>query len=69
MVEIFKTNVTHTADASQLMQQLLGRHPESRISFDLEDCDRVLRIEGNEVCATGIIELMSEAGYLCEVLE
>ncbi|MGM8362258.1 hypothetical protein ACSV4D_10120 [Flavobacterium sp. ARAG 55.4] len=44
-VEIFKTNVTHNQLANKIVADLKHLYPEYRINFDLEDCDKVLRIE------------------------
>lgn len=68
MVEVFKTNVEKKELAEQLASSLRIRFPFSKINFDLEDCDKILRIEDKEVCVKSIIELMNRIGYQCEVL-
>lgn len=46
MTEIFKTNVQTEIEAL-LLTRLLGKiFSEAKINFDLEDCDKILRIEG-----------------------
>lgn len=47
IVEIFKTNVDSRKLASKIVTDLNQLYPNYHINFDLEDCDRVLRIEGN----------------------
>lgn len=48
MIEVFKTNVQKAAQ-SRLMIKLLKVHfPASQINFDLDDCDKVLRIESKK---------------------
>ena len=69
MVEVFKTNVHRVEMADQLVSTLLVHFPFSMINFDLEDCDKILRIEDKEVCAESIIELMNLKGFACEVLD
>jgi hypothetical protein len=69
MVEVFKTNVEKTELAEQLIAVLRLRFPFSKVNFDLEDCDKILRIEGNEICNETIIELMNVKGFECAVLE
>jgi len=54
--------------AEQLISTLRIRFPFSKINFDLEDCDKILRIEGNQICIQTIIELMKGRGFECEVL-
>ena len=68
MVEVFKTNVQQSELAKQLALALLERFPFSKINFDLEDCDKILRIEGSQVCVETIITLLSSHGFKCEVL-
>ena len=69
MVEVFKTNVQRRKQAKVLLEALSRKFPSFRINFDLEDCDRILRIEGENVCQEKVAELLSENGYKCEVLE
>jgi len=46
-VEIFKTNVSNEQLANKIVSDLKQLYPDYRINFDLEDCDKVLRIENN----------------------
>jgi len=69
MVEVFKTNVRGKRQARVLLDILSERFPLFRINFDLEDCDKILRVEGDGVCQEKIAELMTRNGYLCNVLE
>lgn len=64
-VEVFKTNVKSNAAARQLATRLQLLFPDSRINFDLEDCDKVLRIEGDNICCKKTIELLNADGYEC----
>ena len=68
MVEVFKTNVQHRELAEQLASILRGRFAFSKINFDLEDCDKILRVEDNQICVEAIIEILSNHGFECEVL-
>ena len=69
MVEVFKTNVQHREVAEQLASILRGRFAFSKINFDLEDCDKVLRVEADQICVDTVIEILSTHGLECEVLE
>ncbi|MBL4676337.1 MAG: hypothetical protein JKY70_09065 [Mucilaginibacter sp.] len=52
------------------MIKLLSVHfPASKINFDLDDCDKVLRVEGKDLCKQRIIELLKLNGHYCEVLD
>ncbi|HWI93910.1 MAG TPA: hypothetical protein VNT20_21675 [Flavisolibacter sp.] len=69
MVEIFKTNVETTSDANNIVRVLLQHFPGSRINFDLQDCDKILRVEGKDFCTDTIIMFMKENGFHCCVLD
>ena len=43
-VEVFRTDIATLEQAQKLERLLLERFPQLRISFDLEDRDRILRI-------------------------
>jgi hypothetical protein len=69
MVEVFKTDVKQRKHAAGLITALLQAFPMHCISFDLDDCDKILRIEGNSICVTTITGLLNLQGFSCEVLE
>ncbi len=68
MVDVFKTNVQDDKQAAMLMQLLVHLFPNNRITFDLEDCDNILRIAGDDKCPKKTIALLSSNGFECEVL-
>ena len=69
MIEIFKTNIDKSGLSKILIKKLLLHYPESSINFDHDDCDHVLRVEGDDICAEKIITLIIADGYRCEVLD
>ncbi|MDQ7950122.1 MAG: hypothetical protein REI78_09395 [Pedobacter sp.] len=71
MVEVFKTNVADVLQADYLIELIHANCPTYRANFDLEDCDRILRIvDGNgSVCASTIIALLEKHDFEVEVLE
>ena len=69
MVEVFKTNVGSIRDANYIVQRLAEEFPDYKINFDLSDCDRILRIQGNQILERRIITLMTSLNHTCEVLE
>lgn len=69
MVEVFKTDVKWRKQAKMLHAVLSRQFPFIEINFDLDDCDRVLRIEGNDFCPHKVIELVNLNGHQCLVLE
>lgn len=39
------------------------------INFDLDDCDKILRVESDEVIPEKISEVLTCKGFICEVLD
>ena len=69
MVEVYKTNVRHKRQAKRLIGVLSKQFPMFSINFDLEDCDKILRVEGRNIPQEKIARLVTESGYQCNVLE
>jgi hypothetical protein len=69
MVEVFKTDVQKKAESKMLLGILCEALPSSKINFDLSDCDKVLRVEGDDIEALRIMMLVQEYGFMCEILD
>lgn len=69
MVEVFKTNVTEQNEAARLLSLLISRLPACKINFDLQDCDNILRVKGDVIPITAIIELVNSNGFDCSLLD
>jgi hypothetical protein len=69
MVEVFKTNVRKKTESRMLLSVLSDTFPKFKMNFDLSDCDKVLRVEGEDMEALSIIVLIKECGFMCEVLD
>ncbi|WP_309640725.1 hypothetical protein [Flavobacterium sp.] len=70
MIEVFKTNVQFQKDAELIVSNLEMKLLNSKINFDLEDCDKILRIEGaNKSKSKYVLSFMQQIGYNCQVLE
>jgi len=68
MVEIFKTNINTAAQAHSVEAALKNFFPDYRINVDLQDCDRVLRIEHSTVELKKIIQIVKGLHFEIEVL-
>jgi len=68
MVEIFKTDVCNTQEAADVVTALKHLLPLHKINFDLQDCDKVLRIEGVGIINHVIIETVIGKGFQCKLL-
>ena len=69
MVEVFKTNVRKKPQSKMLLCILNEVFPSFKINFDLSDCDKVLRVEGDNIEALRIMLLVKQHGFMCEVLD
>ena len=69
MVEVFKTNVRKKAQSKMLLSVLCETFPSFKINFDLTDCDKVLRVEGDDIKPLRIVILVKENGFKCEALD
>ncbi len=69
MVEVFKTNVQRKGDVKTLLLILNEYFPRYKINFDLEDCDKILRVEGNNISTEAIVTILTSNSYQCVVLD
>lgn len=69
MVEVFKTDVIKKNKANEILTELQREFPNLKINFDLSDCDRILRVEGQRIAVEQIISRMQEQNHSCELLE
>lgn len=68
MVEVFKTDVFESDRSIVILQKLLEYFPDNKINFDLEDCDKILRVEGTNILPEKIMQILNEQGYECQIL-
>ena len=68
-VEVFKTNVADPDRAKWLVDQIESNFTSCKVNFDLDDCDRILRVafEG-KIQSDLLIDLLTNVGYKAEVL-
>ena len=70
MIEVFKTNVKEHSQAKVLLDQIHKIFDGHEANFDLEDCDKILRVK----CILGFIQpslfirLLKDFGFHAEVL-
>ncbi|MEP2669758.1 MAG: hypothetical protein ABJH04_12220 [Cyclobacteriaceae bacterium] len=71
VVEVFKTNVDNDDIALQIITALQRIFPTYRINFDLDDCDKILRVESatGQVNTEELISLVKEEKVNIEILE
>lgn len=69
MVEVFKTNVIQLCDAEKMLQTIKNKFCHYLVNFDLEDCDKILRVECEGAPDYEFLEhLFLSSGFSLEVL-
>lgn len=66
---VFKTNVTSRKKVGVVAPLLTSFPSISRWNFDLQDCDKVLRIESTGLDAGLVEQLLLKAGFNCRELD
>jgi hypothetical protein len=69
MVEIFKTNVEEISESKMLLKKLSKHFPKHKINFDLDDCDKILRVQGKNISSEKVIQVLIQENYQCKILE
>ncbi|WP_433765500.1 hypothetical protein [Flavobacterium ginsenosidimutans] len=69
IVEVFKTNVQKESDKDYVIAVIQNQFPDYKINFDLEDCDKILRVEGFDLECDNIMDYVRCLGYTCVRLE
>lgn len=68
ITEVFQTNLQSLGEAEQLKKELLLLYPFYRICFDLEDCDKILKISATRIDAEEVVRISLKCGYRVAVL-
>lgn len=71
MVEVFKTNIKDKATADSIIHGLQKEFPDTEVNFDLEDCDKILRIHSSKslIHISHIVKMIRGLGYSIELLK
>lgn len=68
MIYVFKTSVETEKDIEQLRPYLNGLLPRAKWTFDIEDCDNILRVDTPEDSPQTVISVLYHTGFDCEEL-
>ena len=70
MIEVFKTDVNDQDNAKMLVDRIHNAFRHCRANFDLEDCDKILRVKGitGEEETWQIVTLVKSFGWHAEIL-
>jgi hypothetical protein len=68
-VEIFKTDVQEWGRANKVLAMLGKKHPDYLVNFDIEDDDRILRVESitTQINSVEIESLLEGIGVYCKI--
>lgn len=69
MIYIFKTSVKTKHQVKKLQPHINSMLPTEKWNFDLQDCDRILRIDSEENIVLRIIDLLNTHKFYCEELQ
>lgn len=71
MVEIFKTNVKNKKQAGKVLKALSTSLPAYFFNFDLDDCDRILRVKssGPAIETIAIIRIVKDQQFEISAFE
>lgn len=65
---IFKTNVTNAIAVKKVARLFTTLPGIQQWNFDLEDCDKILRVVSSQVYPDAIASLLNTVGVECEEL-
>jgi hypothetical protein len=68
-VLVFITSVSEPEQVSRVSPLLAAVSAIEEWNFDLEDCDRILRVVSNDISPRYIESLLQDAGFNCMELE
>jgi hypothetical protein len=70
MVEVFKTDVNDQNEARMLVDRIHKAFAHCRANFDLQDCDKILRVKGvtGEEEIWQIVTFVKSFGWHVEIL-
>lgn len=68
MVEVFKTDVKRISEAKILLGKLSERFPHYKMNFDLSDCDKILRVEAENIFINEFFEFINFSNFKVEIL-
>ncbi len=69
MILVFKTSVKSKADAISLKPHIDSIVKNGKWSFDLEDSDKIFRVETDLNIYQSLVSIFDSKGFLCVELE
>ncbi|HXS54876.1 MAG TPA: hypothetical protein VN726_02060 [Hanamia sp.] len=69
MIYVFKTSVKTKKEVKKLKPHLHKIIPNEKWNFDLQDCDRILRIDSDENIILEVTNVLNIHQFYCEELQ
>ncbi|MCY4780295.1 hypothetical protein ORI89_11590 [Sphingobacterium sp. UT-1RO-CII-1] len=69
MVKVYKTSINDPRLAKNIQAELSELILDSMVTIDLEDCDKVLRVQANRFCSSTVIELLEKKRIKVEIMD
>ena len=69
MIFVFKTSVKSKIQIKKLKPHIEQKLPNAKWNFDLQDHDKILRIDTNEDVVLTIKKLLKSHNFYCEELD
>ena len=66
-IEVFATNIQNELEGASIMKELHVEYPDLKVDVDLEDIDRVLRIEGYFNLDI-VMKIITSKKHTCEIM-
>ncbi|WP_416444485.1 hypothetical protein ACH3O9_03620 [Leeuwenhoekiella sp. A16] len=66
-IEVFITNIQNALESASIIKELHAEYPDLRVDVDLEDVDRVLRIEGYFDLDI-VMKIIASKKHTCEIM-
>jgi hypothetical protein len=68
IVSVFKTLVTNKGLSEKIVKEIMIYNYVIACNFDLDDCDKILRIESENEISIKVIALLHNKDLICEEL-
>lgn len=70
MVEVFKTDLKSHAAAAEMIGAVHAEFPHCKVTVDLDDCDRIFRIQCDReiACVERVLTILTEGGCNAQLL-
>ena len=68
-VLVFKTNIEDTKQVKYLLPYLKALDGIVKWNVDLNDCDKILRVETEYLQPFAVVNILANAGYYCAELQ